>query len=196
MSLESVKTKVLEEARAVAARKLTEVEAEAERILADGRAADERSGAEAIREARLRLERETTRELERRGHDNRLQILSSKNKAVDEVFQRVRDKIAAMPDNDYLELVGSWLGALPPDAGGVLRVNPRDEAMFNAGLIALNRNRAGKGQFTGVVADPAVNSGAIVDGPDFNVDCTMERRLEELRESAVGELARVLFGGV
>lgn len=194
MSLESVKTKVLEEAKARAADKLAEVKAEAERILSDGRAADERAGAEATRDAKLRLERETNRELERIQHDNRLQILSAKNKAVDEVFKRVRDRIASMSDNEYLELVGTWLGALPAEAGGVLRVNPRDEAMFNAGLHTLNRGREGAGQFTGVVADPKVNSGAVVDGPDFNVDCTVERRLDELRETAVGDLARVLFG--
>lgn len=194
MSLESVKTKVLDEAKSRAAQKLDEVKAEAERILSEGRTADERAGAEATRDAKLRLERETTRELERIGHDNRLQILSAKNKAIDEVFKRVRDKIAAMSDSDYLDLVGTWLGALPAEVGGVLHVNPKDEAMFNAGLITLNRNRSGSGQFTGVVADAKVNSGAVVDGPDFNVDCTMDRRLEELRETAVGDLARVLFG--
>lgn len=194
MSLESVKTKVLDEAKSRAAQQLDEVKAEAERILSEGHAADERSGAEATRDAKLRLERETTRELERIGYENRLQILSAKNKAIDEVFKRVRDKIAAMSDSDYLDLVGTWLGALPADVGGVLRVNPKDEAMFNAGLITLNRSRSGSGQFTGVAADAKVNSGVVVDGPDFNVDCTMDRRLEELRETAVGDLARVLFG--
>lgn len=194
MSLENVKTKVLEEAKAKAEQLLAEATAKAERLLDDGKAADERAGQEATRDARLRLERESIREIERIQHDNRLQILSAKNKAIDEVFKRVRDRLASMSDSDYLDLVGKWLGALPADVGGVLRVNPKDEGKFTSGLDRLNSGRSGDGRFTGVVTDPKVASGAVVDGPDYTIDCTLERRLGELRETAAGDLARALFG--
>ncbi len=194
MSLDRVKTTVLDEARARAAKQLQEAGREAEQILADGRAHDERSAGDALRDARLRLERETIRELERIQHDNRLQILSAKNKGIDEVFRRVDDKLKAMPDGEYLALIGEWLGGLPADAGGVLRVNPKDVAKFSAGLETLNQKRSGKGRFTEVAADPKVANGAVVDGPDYNIDCTIDRRLNALRETSAGDLARVLFG--
>lgn len=194
MSLDSVKTKVLDEAKARAANVVGDAGTAAERIVAEGKTADERTGAEVTRDARLRLERETTRELERIQHDNRLQVLSSKNKAIDEVFWRIGAKFADMPDRDYLELIGKWLGALPPEAGGVLRVNPKDESRFRSGLADLNRTRSGKGIFTQVVADPKIANGAVVDGPDYTIDCTIDRRLTELRETSAGDLARVLFG--
>lgn len=194
MSLESVKAKVMEEAAVKATAHMKEAWAEADRILADGKAADERVGAETIRDARLRLERETNRELERIQHDSRLQILSAKNKALDEVFRRVGQKLAEMSESDYMELVGTWLDNLPPDVGGSLRVNPRDVDKFTANLSTLNRTRSGDGMFTGVTADPKVPNGAVVDGPDFNIDCTIARRLGELRESSAGELAKALFG--
>lgn len=194
MSVESVKTKVLEEAGARAAAGMTEAKAETERILSEGKAADERVGTEMIRDAKLRLERETNRELERIQHDNRLQILSAKNKAIDEVFRRVGQKLAEMSGDDYMELVGSWLDKLPAGVGGTLRVNPRDVDKFTARLSGLNRTRSGDGVFTSVIADPKVANGAVVDGPDYNIDCTIARRLIELRESSAGELARVLFG--
>ena len=194
MSLENVKTKVLEEAKAKAEQLLAEATAKAECFLDDGKAADERAGQEATRDARLRLERESIREIERIQHDNRLQILSAKNKAIDEVFKRVKDKLAAMSDSEYLDLVGKWLGALPADFGGVLRVNPKDGAKFTSGLDRLNIGRSGDGKFTEVVTDPKVASGAVVDGPDYTIDCTLDRRLDELRETAAGDLARALFG--
>ncbi len=194
MSLDSVKTKVLEEAKARAAARMAEAEAEAGRILSEGKAADERAGAETLRDARLRLDRETNRELERIQHDNRLRILSAKNKAIDEVFARVREKLSGMADGERMELIGSWLAGLPANVGGVLRVNPKDESAFTAGLAALNRGRSGEGAFTGVTADPKIPDGAIVDGPDYAIDCTIARRLIELRESSAGELARALFG--
>ncbi len=194
MSLDRVKTTVLQEAKARAGKKLEDATKEAERLLAEGKAADERAGTDATRDARLRLDRETTRELERIQHENRLHILSAKNKAIDEVFRRVKDKLASMGSDEYLSLVGAWLDALPADVGGVLRVNPKDEAKFAAGLERLNRNRSGNGAFTKVVADAKVASGAVVDGPDYNIDCTIGRRLDELRETSAGDLARVLFG--
>jgi vacuolar-type H+-ATPase subunit E/Vma4 len=194
MSLENVKTRVLEEAGAKAERILEDATAAARRLLDDGKAADDRAGQDAARDARLRLERESVREIERIQHDNRLQILSAKNKAIDEVFARVNEKLATLSDADSLDLLGKWLSALPVDAGGVLRVNPKDEAKFVSGLDRLNSGRSGAGRFTGVVADPKVASGAIVDGPDYAVDCTMARRLAELRESSAGDLARTLFG--
>ena len=194
MSLDSVKSKVLEEAGAKAEAKLEEATREAERILTEGRAADERIGQEMTRDARLRLERESIRELERIQHDNRLQILSAKNKAIDEVFKRVHAKLDSLSDSESLDLVGKWLGALPGNVGGVLRVNPKDEVKYTAGLDALNHNRTGDGRFTRVEADAKVPNGAIVDGPDYAIDCTITRRLAELRESSAGELAKVLFG--
>ena len=194
MSLDRVKTTVWEEAKTRAGIRLDEARKEAERILAEGRAADERTGSEAVRDAQLRVERETNRELERLQHDNRLQILSAKNKVIDEVFKRVSDKLASMPDDDYVALVGKWLNALPEDVGGVLRVNPKDETKFIAGLDALNRTRTVKGEFSKVVTDAKVPNGAVVDGPDYAIDCTIDRRLSELRESSAGELAKALFG--
>lgn len=194
MSLENVKARVLEEAGARAAAEIEKAKQEAERILADGRAADERNFAETTRDAKTRLDRETTRELERLDHDNRLQILHAKNQAIDEVFKRVLHKLQGMSDSEYLGLIGKWLGDLPADAGGKLRVNPKDEEKFVAGLAQLNQGRSGDGVFTGVVADPKVHGGAVVEGPDYSVDCTARRRLHELREMSVGDVARVLFG--
>ncbi|MDR0362353.1 MAG: hypothetical protein LBJ46_06685 [Planctomycetota bacterium] len=194
MSLDTIKTTVLDAAREKADAVLAGARSEAERIAAEAAAAGERSTAETVRDAKQRAERMTTRELERIQHDNRLQILRAKNDAINEVFKRVKDALAAMPDDDYVDLVGKWLGGLPAGVGGTLRVNPRDEAKFSARLDKLNRCRKGDGKFAAVVADPRIESGTVVEGPDFAVDCTFERRLGELRETAAGEVAKALFG--
>lgn len=194
MSLEKVKDTVIEAAKAKAEAVLAEARKEAERLVADNKAADERKAAETVRETRLRLERETNRELERIAYENRLEMLAAKNKAVDEVFRRVDRKLADMSDDDYVGMVGKWLAALPADVGGTLRVNPRDEEKFKSRLDALNKGRKGSGKFAKVEADPGVASGAVVDGPDYDIDCTVGRRVLDLRESGVGDLAKTLFG--
>ena len=194
MSLDKVKASVLEEAGAKAKEKLREARDTAERLLSEGRIGDERASAEAIREAALRVERDTVRERERIVHDGRLRMLAAKNQVIDEVFKRARERIESFSDAEYAELVGGWLRALPPEAGGGLRTSPRDQDRLAGCLDAFNQGRSGAGRFTSLEADSGVSSGAVVDGPDYHVDCTMDRRLGELRESAVGELARKLFG--
>lgn len=194
MSLDKVKATVLDEAKARAQKMLDEAKVKVECMLADSRTAEERRAAELVHETRLRVERETVRELEGIRYDSRLQILAAKNEAIDEVFKRSRDRIAGMADADYLDMIGKWLAALPADVGGVLKVNPKDEGKFASGLEGLNRGRSGSGVFTGVQADAKVANGVVVEGADYSVDCTVERRLGELRESLAGDLARVLFG--
>lgn len=194
MSLEKVKDTVIEAAKAKAEAALAEAGKEAERLVADNKAADGRKAAETVRETKLRLERETNRELERIAYENRLEMLAAKNKAVDEVFKRVDRKLADMSDDDYVGMVGKWLAALPADVGGTLRVNPRDEEKFRSRLDALNKGRKGSGKFAKVEADQKVASGAVVDGPDYDIDCTVGRRVLDLRESGVGDLAKTLFG--
>lgn len=194
MSLEKVKDTVIEAARSKAGELMAKAGLEAERVSAEHRAAYERKAAETIREAKLRFERETVRELERIQYENRLETLGAKNAAIGEVFKRVRDTLAAMPEAEYVGMVGKWLRALPADVGGVLRVNPKDVDKFASRLADMNKGRKGAGKFDKVEADPKVHAGAILDGPDFTIDCTVERRLDALRETAVGDLAKALFG--
>ncbi len=194
MSLDNVKTTVLEEAKKRAGKLLADATAEAERILSEGKAADERARAEALREVKLRLDRDTVRELERCQHDNRLQVLAAKNHAIEEVFKKVSGRLRDLGEPERVAMVGKWLAELPPDVGGVLRVKPDMVAAFQADLDKLNQSRSGKGRFTGVEADPKVLSGAVLEADAYHVDCSFHRRIHELRETAAGELAKVLFG--
>lgn len=194
MSLDKIKETVIAAATAKAEALLADAGKEAERHAADRKAIDERVAAETIRDAKIRFERETTRELERLQYENRLEVLAAKNTAIAEVFKRVKDALGSMSDDDYVGMVGKWLAALPAEVGGTLRVNPKDEGKFTDRLTALNKGRKGEGKFAKVEADPKVSSGAVLDGPDYTIDCTVERRLDELRESSLGDLAKALFG--
>lgn len=194
MSLERVKSTVVDAAKAKAEAVVAEARKEAESHISDSKAAAERKAAEVVRDAKLRLERETNRELERIQYENRLEMLSAKNKAVDEVFTRVGASLGKLSDDDYVGMVGKWLAGLPDSVGGTLRVNPKDEQKFSSRLDALNKGRNGTGKFDKVEADPKVSSGAVVNGPDYDIDCTFERRISELRESVIGDLAKILFG--
>ncbi len=194
MSLDNVKTTVLEEAKKRAGKLLEDAKAEAERILSDAKAADERARAEAVREVKLRLDRDSARELERCQHDNRLHVLAAKNHAMEEVFKKVSGRLRGMGETERVEMVGKWLAELPADVGGVLKVKPEMVAAYTANLDKLNQSRTGKGRFTAVEGDPKVLSGAVLESDAYHIDCSFHRRIHELRETAAGDLAKVLFG--
>ena len=194
MSLDRVKETVVDAAKAKAEAILSDARKEVERLVADNKAANDRKVAETIRDAKVKFERETMRELERLQYENRLEILAAKNAAIGEVFKRVNGTLSTLNDDDYVSMVGKWLSALPEEVGGSLRVNPKDEGKFASRLAELNKGRKGSGKFSAVVADSKVSSRALVEGPDYTIDCTLERRLAELRETAVGNLAKALFG--
>lgn len=194
MSFDRVKTAVLEEAKAEAAKLVTTAKHEGERYLAAGLAEAERNQAETVRELQLRNDRETARILGRVRHEGRLSILEAKNHAIDEVFRLVRQRIADMEPHEYLELIKRWLLAIPAESQGFLRANPRDVELLRQNLEAINNQRPATGKFTHVEEDQSVNLGVKVEGADFTADCTADRQLLQLRESAAGDLARVLFG--
>ena len=193
MSLESMKDTVIETARAKAEVILADAGKEAEALLAATKVQNDRTTTETLRDVKLRLDRETNRELERLRSANRLAVLAAKNSAIATVFAQVKDAIAGMSDDEYVDMVGQWLTALPSGTGGVLRVNPKDVAKFETRLASLNKSRADSGKFDKVVADAGVESGAVVESADFTIDCSVGRRLEELRETSVGDVAAILF---
>lgn len=194
MSLDRVKEAVLAKAKAEAERIAADADKAVERAREEFRKSDAAMRADALRDCDLRLARETSRQVERERHQGRLRVLTAKNEIIEGVFGKLRQELEALPPEKYLDLVAGWLRGLPAGSGGGLRVNPKDEQLFAGGLDKLNAGRSGADLFTGVKGDSSVTWGALVDGADFTVDCTVDRKLAELRESS-GELARLVFGG-
>ncbi len=195
MSIEKVESHVMAQAETEAKKIVEEARREGQALLAKRRAEAERDVRDAVREAEARGARETARQLGRARHDGRLEVLEAKNAVLDEVFRKVQEAIQSMPDEQYLNLLASWLKDLAAETGGTLRASARDASRFPGNFLEkVNAGRPESGRFASIVADPAVTGGFIIEGADFTVDLTIERKLHELRESLSGELAKELFG--
>jgi len=195
MSFEKLEAAVIAEAEAEAAKIVETARRETEALLARSREEGERAFEEAARQAETAAARETARQLGLARHEGRLEVLQAKNLVVDEVFRRAAERVTALSDADYLDLMGVWLTALPGEVGGTLRVSHRDEQRFtNAFLERVNAGRSESGRFTGVETDSRITGGFVVAGDTYTVDSTIENRMNELRESLAGELAGELFG--
>jgi vacuolar-type H+-ATPase subunit E/Vma4 len=194
MTMEKVQAAVLAKAEADAAGIVEKARREAEARVEAARAEAQAAYEAVLAAAKARAERETARELGRARHEGRLAVLAAKNAVLDGAFARARETFRAANDWDYRGLLGGWLKSLPAETGGALRVNPREISRFPRDFVDwINEGRSGAGRFTDVIPDPAVPDGVVLEGADFTVDFTVERRLARMRESLAAELSRELF---
>jgi vacuolar-type H+-ATPase subunit E/Vma4 len=195
MSFEKLEAAVIAEAEAEAAKIVDSARSETGTLLARSREEGERTFGEAARQAEAAAARETARQLGLARHEGRLEVLTAKNRVIDEVFRMAAERVNSLSDAEYLDLMAEWLKNLPVEIGGTLRVSPRDEKRFTEAFLGrVNAGRAENGRFHGVVADSRITGGFVVTGDTFTVDSTLDNRMNELRESLAGELARELFG--
>jgi len=196
MSVEKVEEAVLKEAEAVAARIVEEARRSQEEILARWRADCEEAFKQAVADAKAAAARETSRQVSTARHRGRMQVLAAKNEILRGVFEHAAEALKSLPEEEYMKMMESWLAALSAEAGGVLRVSERDAARFSGEFMArLNQSRQAGGKFTAVTTDSGISGGFVLDGEDYTIDQTIDRRISDLRESMAGELAEELFGG-
>ncbi len=195
MSFERLEAAVIAEAEAESAKIVETARAEAEALLARARAEQERVFDDAVRQAETAQTRETARQTGLAGHDGRLAVLEAKNRLIDDVFRAAKERMITLPEAEYMALMAEWLKALPEEVGGTVMVNPSDEKKFTkAFLDGVNASRSVRGKFAGVASDARIAGGFAVASDTYTIDATLENRMNDLRESLAGDIARELFG--
>lgn len=194
MSFEKVESAVVAEAGADAEKILADARRECDELLARAREENGKALEEAIHLEEAATARETARQLGVARHDGRLEVLNAKNLVIDDIFDRVTEKLRSMDTHEYRGLLEGWLQTLSPEIGGVINVSPKDTGLFDdAFMKRINDGRHSAGTFTAVNPDNRISGGFIIQGDTYTVDFTLDRILDELRESIAGELAKELF---
>jgi len=194
MSFEKVESAVTAEARADADKILAEARKESEELMGRFREESQKILEEAIHQAEVASARETARQLGLARHEGRLEVLNAKNSVIDDIFRKVDDKLRSLDKKDYMTLIEGWIRSMSPEICGTLRVSPKDAEIYSREfLMRINSGRPLQGAFTAVVEDNTIDGGFIIEGDTYTVDFTLDRKLNELRESIAGELARELF---
>lgn len=194
MSFEKVESAVIAEAGVDAEKILADARRECDELLARVREENRKTLEEAIHQEEAATARETARQLGVARHDGRLEVLDAKNLVIDDIFNKVNEKLRSMDMKEYRDLLGGWLQTLSLEIGGVIRVSPKDTGLFDdAFMKRINGGRSGGETFTAVEPDSRINGGFIIQGDTYTVDFTLDRVLKELRESVAGDLAKELF---
>ncbi len=194
MPTEKIEAAVMKDAESQAAKTLADAKRRREDEMSRAAAENDRAYDDAMAAVKARVEAETQREMGRARHRGRLDVLAAKNAVLERVFAKAVETLCSLEDKEYLRVMALWLGALPKGVGGTLRVSERDKARFTKEFLGpVNYARGETGHFTEVVVDKNVTGGFIVEGEDFSIDQTIQRKIGDLREAMTNELAGELF---
>lgn len=197
MAIEGILAKIAEDARAEAARLSGDAEREIARIRQEGderrrrieREAEERASQEAEdRRKRLAvsLEREGARE-----------ILAEKQRLIESVFDRAREKIASLDAGAYRDLAVRLLREAARD-GNEEVILPEGDDRIGADLVARVNKELGQGGKKGGLRIASerrpIGGGFILRSGRRETNCTIEAVLGTRRDELETLVARILFG--
>lgn len=177
---EAVLAQARERAKATAA----EAEAEAARICAEAE-----NRAKAVREDVLERSR-TNAEL-----DSRKYALAQKRAVVNEAFQEASSRLSAMAGPEREALLAKLL-LENAEGGETVFPAPADEGIVPSLLVGVNAKlaAAGKAPLKLGQAREGIAGGFLLGGASYELNCSFEAILRDLREAEVSRVADILFG--
>lgn len=125
--------------------------------------------------------------------ESRKSILAVKQEMVSASFDRARDMIVNLPEEQYVELLAKLAAEACVTKDEQILLNERDKAAVGAALVKAANAKIGGGKLT--LADGIGNfaGGLILRRGSIEVNCTVELLVELCRSDMSAKLAGVLF---
>lgn len=185
MSIESITTRIQDEAKAYAEVILKDATAQADGLLDEARIEADKI----MEDAKARAEKDSKLLVERResvaGLEARKMQLGAKQDIIKESFDRALEKLRSMNDDDYLSFITSQLTEFTE---GEIRLNADDLKKFGAKLAELY---AGKLTVSDTPID--IKGGFKLQQGDISINASIEKLIEDQKEKLTGDVARMLF---
>jgi len=193
MALADIIGRIESDAGAEAREALEAAQEHAERLLAEARAEAERNAAEhiAAAERRARAEAETLRANVRL--TTRDEALTAKRALIDRVLAEAADRIASLPDAEYVALIAQGV-ARQAHGGDIVRVARAGAARLRGLPEAV---AAAAGRDLGLIYDgetDALEHGAALTADRVSSEVSPASMLDAQRDRLVALVAGVLFG--
>lgn len=173
---------------------LEKAKADAESIIASGKANAEENAAAISRQgeadakgARKRIESRADQNLKR-------YLLQAKQWEIDRTIAAALDKIQAMPDAAYFETILKMVDKYAPAKDGKIRFSEEDLARMPKGFEArINERLDGRAKLT--LSDEAVriNGGFVLDYGDIEENCSLDALAESSKEELQDKISQILF---
>jgi len=177
---------------------LSEASSEAGRIYESLKAQGDLEAADIVsrgkEQAKLHIERTESAAAREAG----TMLLQTKQKMIDRAFQRAKEILNELPDDDYADLLASLASQAIMTGEEQLILGKTDLARRSELIKArINRLASDKGLPAGITVIPEAGNfegGVIVRKGNVDTNCTFDTIIRTLRDTMTGEVASVLFG--
>lgn len=196
MPLEQISQAVLDQARTDADHIVRAAQKAASEKVARARELAEQDGERRVQAAMRAIDEDFYRKLTQVTGAGNKEVLARKSACVRGVFDKARQEILALPQEEYLGIMGKLLDRAAEGHGGKLRVHPEEKAKFSQVLAQFNAGRATDLQVTLDEARPLPEAGGFIFVSDtFQVDQTLRTILSDLEYELAPQIAAEIFGG-
>lgn len=122
------------------------------------------------------------------------QVLEKRNRLIDAIFEKAKERILGLEEEKYGSLMTSILEKISQNSGGRIRVHRDDIEVFRKALSKINKAR---GADTKIVLDESSmlpeRGGFIFVTDDYEVDQTLDLILMDIRKDILPFMAKGLF---
>jgi V/A-type H+-transporting ATPase subunit E len=194
MALDDIVRKIDADAKEQAETLVAEGRGEADRILA---AARERAEAEKERldaAARQRAEEERNRIVTLARLSARRDLLSEKQRLIDDVFEGVRKRLVEMPADEYRRFVRGVLRENVETGTEEVVIGENEERIDQAFLDEVSREIGADAKLRLSSERRRIDGGFILRRGKTETNCALETILRAVREEHETEVAAILFG--
>ena len=194
MSLESIRQSVLREAQEEAETIVQEAQEEAQAIVARAEEEARTREEETTARERSRLEEHVAQTLAGLRRNQRLEVLEAKHRQIGELFEEARKAILSMPDSEYLAMLSEWTSGMDPSLEGEVLTGPMDrDRVDRTFLRRVNRGRPSEGRLNRGASDLPIEGGFVLKTERFEIDWSLDARLQDLQAELTPDFARRLF---
>ena len=129
--------------------------------------------------------------------EGKKQILTFKQEMVEQTFQAVTDRLANLPEDEYVAFLASLVCRAVRTGNEQLIFSPKDRGQFGKkATMAANEALAKAGKPANLTMSEATRNmlgGVIVTDGKIDMNCSIEALIEEARGPLTNQVATILF---
>ena len=190
--IEKITRRIQEDSQAEIDRILNEAQAEAARIADKYRAqADAESAVLAAKNEKAAVEREERLVSVAQMEARKVQ-LAAKQEMVEKVYELALEKLCAMPDTQYTQVVASLLVQAAPEGRGEVIFSPEESKRIGKEAVA-PANEKLNGKLILSEETRSIKGGFILKNGNVEVNCTFDTLIRLQKAETTGLVAKKLF---
>ena len=192
--IEKITQQIAADAQAEAEKILTEARAEAAAIAADYAKQAEKAAADVAARGTSAAEQREERLASVAAMEGRKEFLAVKQEMVNKAFDLAHEKLCALPDEAYIELVAKLAVKAVVTGEEQVVLSQKDRARVGKEVVmAANEKLGEKGKLTLSERTADIAGGLILVDGDVEVNCTFETMIRMAKTDMAGKVANVLF---